>query len=84
MGYKGVKVTYIPAERNMVAAIPNWFDVQLADDNIRSFMSDWEVARKATVNELAVLNLDVSYRYDPYPIKTSGVVACHVRGGTCQ
>lgn len=64
-GYKGVKVTYIPAERNMVAAIPNWFDVQLADDNIRSFMSDWEVARKATVNELAVLNLDVSYRYDP-------------------
>lgn len=64
-GYKRVKVTYIPAERNMVAAIPNWFDVQLADDNIRSFMSDWEMARKATVNELAVLNLGVSYHYDP-------------------
>lgn len=74
-GYKRVKVTYIPAERNMVAAIPNWFDVQLADDNIRSFMSDWDIARKATVNDLAVLNLGVSYHYDPLTNSDKVVVA---------
>lgn len=63
--YRRPKVTYVPAERNMVAVIPNWFDVKLADDNIRDFMSDWEAARKATGEHLQVLNLDVSYRYEP-------------------
>ena len=29
--YKRSKVTYIPAERNLVAAIPNWFQVKFAD-----------------------------------------------------
>lgn len=62
--YRRTKVSYIPAERNMVAAIPNWFDVKLADDNIRSFMSDWETARRATTDKLDVLNLGVSYHYD--------------------
>ena len=62
--YVRSKVTYILAERNMVAAIPNWFDVKLANDNIRNFMSDWEEARKAMQTKLKVLNLDVSYRYD--------------------
>ena len=58
------KVTYIPAERNLVAAIPNWFQVKFADDNIRDFMADWETARQATTNDLFVLNLGVSYHYD--------------------
>lgn len=58
------KVTYIPAERNLVAAIPNWFQVKFADDNIRDFMADWETARQATTNDLSVLNLGVSYHYD--------------------
>lgn len=62
--YKRSKVTYIPAERNLVAAIPNWFQVKFADDNIRDFMADWETARQATQNELSVLNLGVSYHYD--------------------
>jgi hypothetical protein len=57
-------VTYIPAERNLVAAIPNWFQVKFADDNIRDFMADWETARQNTTNDLSVLNLDVSYHYD--------------------
>lgn len=63
-GYTRSKVTYIPAERNMVAVIPNWFEVKLADDNIRDFMSDWETARKATAQQLEVLNLGVSYHYE--------------------
>lgn len=62
--YKRSKVTYIPAERNLVAAIPNWFQVKFADDNIRDFMADWETARQATQNDLSVLNLGVSYHYD--------------------
>ena len=62
--YKRSKVTYIPAERNLVAAIPNWFQVKFADDNIRDFMADWETARQATTDDLSVLNLGVSYHYD--------------------
>ena len=62
--YKRSKVTYIPAERNLVAAIPNWFQVKFADDNIRDFMADWETARQATQEDLSVLNLGVSYHYD--------------------
>ncbi len=59
------KVTYIPAERNMVANIPNWYDVMTNDDNIRDFMRDWETARGATDTEIDVLNLDVKYRFEP-------------------
>ncbi|UKK54934.1 AAA family ATPase [Prevotella sp. E2-28] len=62
--YRRSKVTYIPAERNLVAAIPNWFQVKFADDNIRDFMADWETARQATQEDLSVLNLGVSYHYD--------------------
>ena len=62
--YMRSKVTYIPAERNLVAAIPNWFQVKFADDNIRDFMADWETARQATQEDLSVLNLGVSYHYD--------------------
>lgn len=62
--YRRSKVSYIPAERNLVAAIPNWFQVKFSDDNIRDFMADWETARQATQDELNVLNLGVAYRYD--------------------
>ena len=48
--YKRSKVTYIPAERNLVAAIPNWFQVKFADDSIRDFMADWETALTLLVN----------------------------------
>ena len=62
--YHRSKVTYIPAERNLVAAIPNWFQVKFADDNIRSFIDDWETVRQSTTEDLPVLNLGVSYHYD--------------------
>lgn len=58
------KVSYIPAERNMVAAIPNWFDVKLYDDNIQSFMADWDRARRICTDYVDILNLGVSYKYD--------------------
>lgn len=58
------QITYIPAERNLVAAIPNWLDVKFKDDNIRSFMAEWERARKAYNQEKEILNLGISYKYD--------------------
>ena len=61
--YLRPRVSYIPAERNMVAAIPNWFEVKLPDDNIRSFLQDWDAARKS-FPKVEVLNLGVWYRYD--------------------
>lgn len=61
--YLRPRVSYIPAERNMVAVIPNWFEVKLPDDNIRSFLQDWDAARKG-FQKVEVLNLGVAYRYD--------------------
>ena len=62
--YYRPKVSYIPAERNLVAAIPNWFDVKLYDDNIQSFMADWDRARKTCTDYVDIMNLGVSYKYD--------------------
>lgn len=64
--YRKSKISYIPAERNIVATIPNWFEVNMANNNIRNFMADWEIARKnfTDQNRLDILNLGVSYFYD--------------------
>lgn len=61
--YKRPKVSYIPAERNLVAVIPNWFEVKSVADNIQDFMADWSDARK-TVGDKDILNLDVAFHYD--------------------
>lgn len=62
--YKRPKVSYIPAERNLVAVIPNWFEVKSVAGNIQDFMADWSDARKSVGNYEAILNLDVAYHYD--------------------
>ena len=62
--YRRPKVSYIPSERNMVAAIPNWFDVKLNNDNIQNFMADWDRARKTCTKNMNILNLGVAYRFD--------------------
>ena len=62
--YKRPKVSYIPAERNLVAVIPNWFEVKSVADNIQDFMADWSDARKSVENDKEILNLDVAYHYD--------------------
>lgn len=63
--YQRPKVSYIPSERNLVAAIPNWFQVNFDSNNIQQFMADWEDARKSKTKGYEVLNLGVSYYYDP-------------------
>lgn len=62
--YKRPKVSYIPAERNLVAVIPNWFEVKSVANNIQDFMADWSDARKSIENDKEILNLGVAYHYD--------------------
>lgn len=64
--YKRSRVAYIPAERNLVAVIPNWLDVRLGNTNLSNFVSDWDMTRRLFVkdNALKALNLGVDYYYD--------------------
>lgn len=64
--YRRPRISYIPAERNLVAAIPNWFDVKMESTNLKSFISDWNYAHKLCSNnsQLPILNLGVKYYYD--------------------
>ncbi len=65
--YRRTKNAYIPAERNIVASIPNWLDVNFDKfNNIRNYMAEWNVARKNfdRNHKLDILDMGVSYFYD--------------------
>lgn len=64
--YVRPKISYIPAERNIVSMIMGWKEVNLPNNNIRNFMSDWNSARKNYTpdSHAAIRNLDVEYYYD--------------------
>lgn len=66
LSYKRRKTLYIPAERSIVSVIPNWFEVNLGQNNTRSFLADWERVRKYFVKEnpLRILNFGIYY-YNP-------------------
>lgn len=64
--YKRTKIAYIPAERNLVAAIPNWYQVNMNKDNILDFMKEWEFARKAFLKGEQILDLPVKYEHNAY------------------
>lgn len=61
--YKRPKVSYVPADRNLVAAIPGWSALPL-DENLLEFMSNWDIARKFIGKEENILGLGMSYLYD--------------------
>ncbi len=61
--YKRPKVSYIPADRNLVAAIPGWSSLSM-DGNMIEFMSDWDKARRYVKKEENFLDLGMSYSYD--------------------
>lgn len=60
------KISYIPAERNIVSIISDWGQVKLPDNNIFNFMSDWNVARKLYhyKNNLHINSVNAKYFYD--------------------
>lgn len=64
--YKRSKLSYIPAERNIISMISDWKEVTLPDNNIRSFMSDWNIARKLhkADSSVNIPTLDLKYYYD--------------------
>lgn len=61
--YRHAKVSYVPADRNLVAAIPGWSAVPL-DENLLEFMSNWDKARKFVVEKKNILGLGLSYEFD--------------------
>lgn len=62
--YKRSKVSYIPSDRNLVAAIPAWSKLSLDYDNLLDFMGDWDIARKQTQAKENILDLGMGYYYD--------------------
>lgn len=64
INYKRTKISYIPAERNLVAAIPNWYQVSMEYNNILNFMEEWEFARKKFTKEVNIIGLPFSYKYN--------------------
>ena len=60
------KLAYIPAERNLAAAIPNIIKYADGRDNLISFLFDWFDARQQfrESNRMGVLNLGASYHFN--------------------
>lgn len=65
-GYRRPKISYIPAERNVISVIPNWMDVTLPENNIRNYMIDWSAAHNMfdKENPLNIKSLNIEYFYD--------------------
>ena len=64
--YRRPRISYIPADRNLVSSIPNWFEVSFGNTNLRNFITDWNNARELyhKGSELPILDLGVEYYYD--------------------
>lgn len=62
--YRRPKISYVPAERNLISLISNWSSLKTSYDNILDFKSDWDVARSFMNRENNILGLGMSYVYD--------------------
>lgn len=62
--YKRPKVSYVPAERNMVSLVSNWNRLETNYDNILDFKEDWDTARRYIKKEKDILGTGISYEYD--------------------
>ncbi len=61
--YKRKKVSYIPAERNIVAILPEHTNVDFGSNNVTNFLWDWKTIR-SVIKDFSVLNLGVEYHYN--------------------
>lgn len=62
--YKRPKVSYVPAERNMISLVSNWSRLEISYDNILDFKEDWDRAKKYIKCERDILGTGISYEYD--------------------
>lgn len=62
--YKRPKVSYVPAERNMISLVANWNRLETSYDNILDFKEDWDTARRYMKHEHDILGTGISYEYD--------------------
>ena len=60
--YKRKRISYIPAERNVVATVPNLIEVSMKHNNIRNFISDWLLTRNFYNKENKLNILDLKYQ----------------------
>lgn len=75
--YKRPKVSYVPAERNMVSLVSNWNRLETNYDNILDFKEDWDTARRFVKSEQDILGTGISYEYD----EAAGADAVITNGG---
>lgn len=57
-------VSYIPADRNIVASVPQWSRIPLVSGYMVDFMGDWNAARRGVSHHCELLNLGMAYKYD--------------------
>lgn len=62
--YGRTKISYIPAERNLIATIPDWKQLTMGRNNIMSFMSEWDTARRYYLKGQDILHVGVRYKYN--------------------
>ena len=74
--YKRPKVSYVPAERNMISLVSNWDRLETSYDNILDFKADFDIAKKFIKKEHDILGTGISYEYD----EISGADAIVVNG----
>jgi len=62
--YRRPKVSYIPAERNVISIVEKWDKMDVAYNSILDFKTDWDAARKFIKQETDILGTGISYKYD--------------------
>lgn len=79
--YRRPKISYVPAERNVISLISNWDRMETKYDSILDFKADWDTARKFLKKEENILGTGVSYEYDEISGKDSIVTSDGTRVG---
>lgn len=66
LAYKRAKILYIPAERNIISTIPNWFSIKLPHGYLQDFMIEWGEIRNIYNREkpLNIVPLELQYYYN--------------------
>jgi hypothetical protein len=62
--YKRPKVSYIPAERNLISLITNWNKFETSYESILDFKSDLDISRRYVKHESDILGTGISYEFD--------------------